>query len=124
MNLRNRVQLIGNLGIDPKVKKFESGKLMARFTLATTNIKKIDNKFVKDTQWHNVTAWDKNATIVENNLCKGSEVVIQGRVVNNVYKDKEGITRKVSEIIAESLLFRNIKNATNKQNVEESKKRA
>ncbi len=124
MNLRNRVQLIGNLGVDPKMKKFESGKLMARFTLATTNVRKVDGKFIKDTQWHNITAWDKNASIVEDNLTKGSEVVIQGRVVNNVYKDKDGITRKASEIIAESLLYRNIKSASEKTNSEESKKSA
>ena len=124
MNLKNRVQLIGNLGSDPKVKEFESGKKMARFSVATSNVKKINGKFVKDTQWHNVSAWDKNAIIAENNLLKGTEVVIQGRCINSVYKNNDGETRKFSEIIAESIIYRNIKQVVTKEAEQQAQKRA
>jgi len=33
--IRNHVQLIGNLGEDPKITVLESGKKVARFSLAT-----------------------------------------------------------------------------------------
>ena len=57
-NLRNRVQLIGNIGKDPQVKSFDSGKTMASFSLATSeNYKDQEGKKVTDTQWHQVVVW-------------------------------------------------------------------
>ena len=124
MNLRNRVQLIGNVGSDPQVKEFASGKKMARFNLATDDVKKVNGKFVKHTEWHTVTAWDKNAEVAEKNITIGSEVIIQGRVINNSFKDKDGNLRKISEILAESLIYRNIKQSTSKISTEENQQRA
>ncbi len=123
MNLRNRVQLIGNVGSEPQVKEFASGKKMARFNLATDDVRKENGKIVKHTQWHNVIAWDKNAEVAEENISIGTEVVIQGRVINNSYKDKDGNLRKISEVLAESMLYRNIKQST-KANTDEGKQRA
>ncbi len=107
MNLRNRVQLIGNLGAEPIVKEFGNNKKLARFSVATQDIYKKDGKLVKDLQWHSVVAWDKIAESVEKNLVKGSEVVIDGRLIRRSYNDKNGEKQFISEIIAESLLFRN-----------------
>lgn len=124
MNLRNRVQLIGNLGADPKVREFESGKKMARFSVATTDVIKKDGKFEKSVSWHNVTAWGNNAEIVEKNLFTGTEVIIEGRLVSSQFNDRSGNPRKISEIIAESLLYRNIKHAVSKNSSDESQARA
>lgn len=124
MNLRNRVQLIGNVGSEPQVKEFTSGKKMARFRLATNDVKKVDGVFVKHTEWHNVTAWDKFADIAQKNINIGTEVIIQGRVLNNTFKDKNGNLQKISEILAESLIYRNIKQASSNSAKQESKKRA
>ena len=123
MNLRNRVQLIGNVGSEPLIKEFNSGKKMARFSVATDDVKKVNGEFVKNTQWHNVTAWNKYADIAQENISVGTEVVIQGRVINNEYRDKQGNLRKVSEIIAESLMYRNISQRIN-ENTSEDKQRA
>ena len=123
MNLRNRVQLIGNVGSEPLIKEFNSRKKMARFSVATDDVKKVNGEFVKNTQWHNVTAWNKYADIAQENISVGTEVVIQGRVINNEYRDKQGNLRKVSEIIAESLMYRNISQRIN-ENTSEDKQRA
>ncbi len=123
MNLKNQVQLIGNVGSEPLIKEFNSGRKMARFSVATDDVKKIKGKFVKHTQWYNVTVWNKIADIVQTNINIGTEVVIQGRVVNNEFRDKQGNLRKISEIIAESLIYRNI-NSSIKKNINESKRRA
>ncbi|MBQ4476632.1 MAG: single-stranded DNA-binding protein, partial [Bacteroidales bacterium] len=40
MNLRNRVQLIGNLGSEPQIREFGNGRKLARFSLATTDVYK------------------------------------------------------------------------------------
>jgi single-strand DNA-binding protein len=68
-SLKNRVQLIGNLGKDPEVRSFDNGKKVARFTMATSDTyKKEGGEKVTETQWHNIVAWNGTATIVEKYL--------------------------------------------------------
>lgn len=123
MNLRNRVQLIGNLGSEPVIRDFGNNKKMARFSVATQDIYKKDGKFVKDVQWHSVVAWDKIAETAEKNMGKGTEVVIDGRLIRRSYNDKNGDKQYISEIIAEALLFRN-KNIAVQTELEFENKRA
>jgi single-strand DNA-binding protein len=53
--LRNKVQLIGNLGNDPEIITLESGKKLAKFSIATNeSYKNAMGEKVTDTQWHNV----------------------------------------------------------------------
>ncbi|MDR2010245.1 MAG: single-stranded DNA-binding protein [Bacteroidales bacterium] len=106
MNLRNRVQLIGNLGSVPVIKNFESGNKLTRFTLATSDVYKKDNKYVKDTQWHIIVAWGKIAEIAEKNLTTGSEVVIDGRLTQRSYTDKNGTKQYITEVVANTILCR------------------
>ncbi|HOB71904.1 MAG TPA: single-stranded DNA-binding protein, partial [bacterium] len=52
--MRNKVLLIGNLGQDPEIKTLESGKKVARFTLATNeSFKNSEGQKVEETTWHN-----------------------------------------------------------------------
>ena len=61
--LRNKVQLIGNLGNDPEIINLESGKTLAKFTIATNeSYKNASGEKITDTQWHNVVAWGKNSS--------------------------------------------------------------
>ncbi|MEQ8423203.1 MAG: single-stranded DNA-binding protein [Balneola sp.] len=98
MNIRNQTHLIGNLGQDPEVRTFESGKKLATFTIAT-NETYTNNKGEKvtDTQWFNVAVWGKQAENVEKILKKGSTVALNGKLVNRSY-EKDGETRYVTEI--------------------------
>jgi single-strand DNA-binding protein len=104
--LRNKVQLIGNLGMDPEVKSLEGGKKLAKMSIATNeNYKNSKGEKVTETQWHNLIAWGKTAEIVEKFLKKGSEVAIEGKLINRNYTDKEGIKRYVTEIEVSELLM-------------------
>jgi single-strand DNA-binding protein len=104
--LKNKVQLIGNLGNAPEVKTFESGKKMARFSVAThENYRNAKGEKVTDTQWHTLVAWGKVAEIVEKYLTKGKEVAIEGKLVNRSYNDKEGNKKYVTEIQVNELLL-------------------
>lgn len=104
--LKNKVQLIGNLGNTPEVKTIESGKKMARFSIATNEVyKNAKGEKVVETQWHNLIAWGKLAEIVEKFLEKGREVAIEGKLVNRSYTDKEGIKRYITEILVNELLL-------------------
>ncbi|MBI4645098.1 MAG: single-stranded DNA-binding protein [Bacteroidia bacterium] len=105
-SLKNKVQLIGNLGMNPEVKEFGNGKVMARFSLATSeNYKNDDGRKVENTQWHNVVAWGKTAIIAKNYLAKGRPVAIEGRLVHRAYQDKDGNTKYISEIVINDMLL-------------------
>jgi single-strand DNA-binding protein len=92
--LRNKVSLIGRLGAQPEVMTFESGRKMARFTLATNeSYKNKDGEWQENTQWHIITAWGKTAELVGKLLQKGNEIVVDGKLVTNTYETKEGEKR-------------------------------
>ena len=104
--LRNKVQLIGHLGMDPEVKALNGGKKLAKMSIATNETyKNAKGEKVTDTQWHNLIAWGKTAEIVEKFLKKGSEVAIEGKLINNNYTDKEGIKRYSTEIEVSEVLM-------------------
>lgn len=104
--MRNKVQLIGNLGADPEVKTTESGKKLARFSVATHDeYRTAKGEKVKETQWHNIVAWGKTADIVEKYFTKGKEVVIEGKLVNRTYNDKEGNKKYFTEIVVNDLMM-------------------
>jgi single-strand DNA-binding protein len=110
-NLKNKVQLIGNLGINPEIKKLESGKKIAKFSLATNETyKNSKGEKVDDTQWHNLIAWGKTAELIEKYLQKGSEVAIEGKLTNRSYDDKDGIKRYITEIVVNEILMLGNKN--------------
>ena len=105
-SLRNRVQLIGNLGQDPEMKTLESGKKVAHFTLATNDgYKNTDGQKVEETTWHNIVAWNGQAELAEKYLKKGGQVAIEGRVVYRSYEDKQGVTKYITEIVLNELMF-------------------
>jgi single-strand DNA-binding protein len=104
--LKNKVQLIGNLGNTPEVRNTESGKKLVRFSVATNEqYKNAKGERVTETQWHNIIAWGKVADIAEKYLVKGTEVAIEGKLVNRNYTDKEGNKKYITEIQVNELLM-------------------
>lgn len=104
--LRNRVQLIGNLGGSPEVRTTETGKKLARFSVATNeSYRSTQGEKVSETQWHSLVAWGKTAEIAEKYLDKGTEVVVEGKLVHRNFVDKEGVKRFVTEVQVSELLL-------------------
>jgi single-strand DNA-binding protein len=104
-NLRNSVQLIGNLGHDPEVKSF-NGKQKASFSIATTETyRNQKGEKVQDTQWHNIVVWGKLAEIASKYLKKGSEVAIEGKLVHRSYETTAGEKRYITEINVNDLVM-------------------
>ncbi|MDB5009688.1 MAG: ssb 3, partial [Mucilaginibacter sp.] len=57
-SLRNSVRLVGNLGMDPEVKTFDTSKKLARVSIATNESYKNDKgEKITETQWHNLIMW-------------------------------------------------------------------
>jgi single-strand DNA-binding protein len=104
--LRNKVQLIGNLGNNPEVITLESGKKVAKFSIATNeNYKNAQGEKVTDTQWHNVVAWNKTAEIIEKYLEKGNEVAVEGKLTSRSYDTKDGDKRYITEVVCNEILM-------------------
>ncbi|MFT5791238.1 MAG: single-strand DNA-binding protein [Saprospiraceae bacterium] len=104
--LRNKVQLIGNLGNNPEIITLESGKKLAKFSIATNeSYKNAQGEKVQNTEWHNVVAWNATAEIVEKYLEKGKEIAIEGKLTSRSYDDKDGNKRYVTEIVCNELLM-------------------
>ncbi|WP_196887078.1 single-stranded DNA-binding protein [Aureivirga sp. CE67] len=105
-NLRNKVQLIGRLGMDPEVKVLDSGKKLAKFSIATTEAyKNQKGERVEDTQWHNIIVWERNAEFAEKFLSKGKEIALEGKLSNRTYEDSNGVKRYTTEIIANDFVL-------------------
>lgn len=104
--LKNSVRLIGNLGQNPDVKELKNGRLMAKFSIATSeSYKDEDGNKVTETYWHNLIAWGKPAEIVSKFLKKGSEVAIEGKLTNNSYTDKDGNKRYSTQVVVNELMM-------------------
>lgn len=104
--LKNKVQLIGNLGNAPEVKTLDGGKKMARFSIATNeSYRNAKGEKITETQWHNMIAWGKVAEIAEKYLTKGKEVVVEGKLVNRNYTDKDGNKKYITEVQVNELLM-------------------
>lgn len=97
--VRNYVTLIGNIGTNAQITKFENGKSVARFSLATSKTQRKNDGNYKDTvEWHRVFAWGNLAEFIEKYAEKGKKVAIHGRLVNRTYLNTEGQKRNLTEV--------------------------
>lgn len=112
--LRNFVQLIGNIGKQPTIASLESGKKVAKFSLATNEFYRNSNgEKVQETQWHNIIVWGKTAEIIEKFAGKGKEIGVSGKLKSRSYEDKEGVVRYVTEVEAKEILLLGVKDSNN-----------
>ena len=104
--IKNKVQLVGRLGADPEIKVFGENKKLANIRLAVNDrYKNIKGEWMDETQWFSLVAWAKLAIYVEKYLFKGSEVAVEGRLVNKAFTDKAGVKRVSTEIIVSEILI-------------------
>jgi single-strand DNA-binding protein len=111
----NKVILIGNLGKDPEIRHFESGRSKTGFSLATTDsYRDKDGNRVDQTEWHNIVSWDErlNTNVIMKYLHKGSRVYVEGQIRSRNYQDKENQTRYITEIYVDQLTLLDPKPAT------------
>tara|TARA_B100000941_G_scaffold262716_1_gene215646 strand:+ start:1179 stop:1631 length:453 start_codon:yes stop_codon:yes gene_type:complete len=108
----NKVMLIGHLGDDVKIHRFDDGGCVGRFPLATneTYMNKQTNERVSNTEWHNIVLRNKAAEICEKYLSKGDKVYIEGRIKNRKWQDDKGNDRYSTEINCTEFTFLSNKN--------------
>ncbi|MGV0848222.1 single-stranded DNA-binding protein [Empedobacter falsenii] len=104
--LRNKVQLIGNVGSNPEVKTLENEKKLAKFSLATnesyTNSK---GEKVQQTTWHNLVAYGPIVNVIEKHVEKGKQLAVEGKLTYRDYQDKDDQQKTITEIIIDEIVL-------------------
>lgn len=97
----NKVTLIGRLGGDPEIRHLDNGVVVGRFSLATNEYyKDKDGNPQETTEWHNIVVWRDLADRAEKNLKKGSMCYVEGKISYREYKDKDGVDKRITDIVA------------------------
>ncbi|MGJ1266911.1 single-stranded DNA-binding protein [Sphingobacterium spiritivorum] len=97
--LRNSIQLVGRLGIDPVIKATAKGSKMAQLRLATNEVyKNAQGEWVENVLWHNLVVWGNLTQVVEHRCFKGTQIMIEGMLTYRDYEDKEGNKKFVTEV--------------------------
>ncbi|MBV9986037.1 MAG: single-stranded DNA-binding protein [Chitinophagaceae bacterium] len=105
MKTRNKVELIGYLGSDPKVVAMSHGKSKVTLRLATDFYYRDDKTNLhRETTWHEITVWDKLAETVIGNFIKGSHVLVEGRIEYRSFTDIKGRIHHNAQVRATTLI--------------------
>lgn len=99
----NKAIIIGNLGADVESKDLGDGKMVAKFSVATSEKwKDKDGNDQETTEWHNITAWGKLAEICSKYLSKGSKVYVEGKIQTESY-EKDGVKKYSTKIVMNNM---------------------
>jgi len=100
----NKVFLLGNVGKDPEIRSTAGGITIASFSLATADRKKEGTGWVDTTEWHNIVCFQRTAEVVRDYVKKGSQILVEGKITNRSWDDKEsGQKRYKTEILVNEL---------------------
>jgi len=102
----NKVMLIGHVGAEPQVRYLDTGICVAQIRLATTEkgyTLQNGTQVPDRTEWHSVIFWRKQAEVVEKFVHKGDKLYVEGKIQSRDWADKQGISHKVYEIMADNL---------------------
>jgi len=98
----NKVILVGNLGADPEVRKFQNGGSVCNLRIATSETWKDKNTGERreNTQWHSVAIFSEGLVrVAEQYLRKGSKVYLEGQLETRKWQDKDGNDRYTTEVV-------------------------
>lgn len=90
------ITVIGNLTADPELRYTQNGLAVAGFTIASTprTFDKQKNEYVDgDALFLRASVWREFAEHVAGSLTKGARVIVQGRLKQRSYDDREGNKR-------------------------------
>jgi len=94
----NRVILVGNLTRDPEQRALQGGKSVTKFSLAVNNPRNREEVTFID-----IVAWDRLGDTCNTYLKKGSNCLVEGRLVVRSYDDKDGVKRKAVEVVIDNM---------------------
>lgn len=97
----NKVILLGNLTRDPELRQTQSGMSICTFTIAQTEKSK-DRENTTFTAW---TAFGKTAENIQRFFGKGKPILVEGKITQDNYEDKDGKKQSKIKFIADRFDF-------------------
>lgn len=101
----NQVAIQGRLVRDPELRRTNSGKAVASFTLACDRDFKNQQTGEKEVDFIECVAWGGTAEMVEKYFHKGQMAVATGRLQLRDWTDKNGQKRRTAEILVNNIYF-------------------
>ena len=99
----NHITLMGRIVRDVELRRTNSGKAVASFTVA------VDRDFSqgdqKETDFIDCVAWQKTGEFVSKYFAKGGMIVVSGRLQIRPWTDKDGNKRRTAEVVADAVYF-------------------
>lgn len=96
----NNACITGRLVADPELRTTSSGKQVTSFCVA------VQDDYKKDTaDYIDCVAWEGQAEFVTKYFHKGKMIAITGKIKTRTYEDKQGKTRKATELVAREIDF-------------------
>ena len=105
----NKIMLIGNLGQDPELRYTPEGNPVANFSIAVTYRRRVNEEMQGETEWFNVSCFNRTAENVNQYLTKGQKVYVEGRFQSREYVGQDGNQRRSFEVVANDVKFLNTK---------------
>lgn len=96
----NKIIIKGRLAKDPELKKTNSGKVLCNFSVAVGR-----NFDYEITDFFDCTAWNNNAEFISKYFSKGKEILIDGEMQSDKFKDKNGNNRTSWKVIVNRAEF-------------------
>ena len=97
----NKFMGVGRLVKDPEIRYSQSGTAVANFNIAISS----GYGEHKQTDFIPVVAFKKLAEVIGNNLKKGGQVLVEGRMQVRSYETQEGQKRRITEVIVQNIEF-------------------
>lgn len=105
---------MGNLTDNPELRITDSGKSVTNFRIGVSR-KYVKNGEARKADFFDVVCWGQRAEFVCQYFKKGSRIALDGRLETREYETRDGLKRRVVEIIAEDVSF-----TSNKRNIEDN----
>lgn len=100
----NKATILGNVSQGAVLKTTQNGNYVINFSVATNHSIKKGEQWEDIPTFHNVVFWGKLAQTLAPRLVKGVKVYVEGRIEHRKYEDKNGVTKYISEIVAEKVI--------------------
>jgi single-strand DNA-binding protein len=101
----NKVQLIGNVGADPEIRRTQDGRPIANLRLATSETwrDKESGEKREKTEWHTVVCFNEGlCKVIEQYVGKGDKLYIEGQLQTRKWQDQSGNDRYSTEIVLQN----------------------
>lgn len=111
----NKIMIQGRLTAEPELRRTQSGKAVASFTVACEQDYKGQDG-TRKTDFFDCVAWGNSGEFVSEYFHKGDMMILSGRLTNRDWTDKAGNKRRTAEIVVEGSYFGGGKKSTQSEN--------